>query len=121
MQIPAMFKNRAIIPQILPALVMSLPDGSIVPALISLRSLLPMTQAIGPRMIPHTKMLTIPKTRIRVPRCGFMTKDSPSKKGFPSASIQNSDQRVVELSEFCSIREVADALVNHPGHLLAGK
>lgn len=61
----------AIIPQIRPALVMSLPATSIRPVAISCKSLLPITQAAMQKNGRTTK-LRIPNTRMRTPRCGFI-------------------------------------------------
>mgnify|MGYP002261073266 CR=1 FL=1 len=54
-------------PQILPALVVLRPLGSMAPASISFKSPLPMIQAAMPNG-PHATRLRMPKTRMRVPR-----------------------------------------------------
>jgi hypothetical protein len=61
-----------IMPQIRPALVLPRPAGSILPASIALRSVLPMIQAGMPRT-PQTIRLRMPRTRMSVPRCGCIT------------------------------------------------
>jgi NAD(P)-dependent dehydrogenase (short-subunit alcohol dehydrogenase family) len=64
---PTTIRIVAMIPQILPALVVPSPAGSIWPAAMALRSALPRTQATIPQ-IGHSTIPKIPRTKMRVPR-----------------------------------------------------
>ena len=63
--------TTGMMPMILPALVIPRPAGSITPASICARSLLPMTQAMMPQIPQHTRPI-MPRARIEPPRCGFI-------------------------------------------------
>ena len=70
---------QEIIPQIIPALVESLPSGSIVPPRVFMRSPLPIIQAGIPVNKPHKTKLRMLSTRINVRRW-----DSKSLRAVPN-------------------------------------
>ena len=82
----------ATIPQIRPALVMSLPDGSIRPVAISCKSLLPITHAATPKNGHMTKP-RIPNTRMRTARCDFIRSGSTGERF--AASIAEPGRRIL--------------------------
>lgn len=63
-------------PQMRPALVIPSPSGSMRPARISVRSLLPMIQAMGPRKLQITKE-RIPRVRTPPPTVWFQVPAAP--------------------------------------------
>src|SRR3989442_5476015 len=82
----------ATIPQIRPALVISLPDGSIRPLAISCKSLLPITHAATPKNGQMTKP-RIPNTRMRTARCDFIRSGSTGER--LTASIAEPGRRIL--------------------------
>ena len=64
------FRATPTMPQMRPAFVRPRPDGSMMPASISPRSVLPMTHAMIPVIMQQT-MPRMPRVRITPPRCGL--------------------------------------------------
>ena len=64
------FSATPTIPQMRPALVNPRPDGSMIPASISAKSVLPITQAMIPVIMQQT-MPRMPSVRMAPPRCAL--------------------------------------------------